>query len=122
MNNKFITIGLLSSLLGILAKSAYREFIYVNNFVDFGIADSLPSFLFVVGTTFIGLTFIENKKEKKVVGMISFITVGALLYELEQIFTPMSFDIKDVVATILGGLVSLFLYKYILKKYQAKTL
>ena len=36
-------------------------------------------------------------------------TSGALLYEFEQLFSNMTFDVKDVIATILGGLFSLAL-------------
>ena len=51
---------------------------------------------------------------------IVFLRLGALLYEFGQPFLGMTLDIKDVIATILGGLLSVFLYKRILRKYKIK--
>lgn len=121
MNNKFLIVGIFSTVLGFIAKLPYRKFIYKNNIFDFGLADSLPSFLYIVGIIFIVLSYSKNVNGQKVTKSILLMTSGALLYEFEQLFSNMSFDVKDVIATILGGMFSLALYKFIEKKYNTKT-
>ncbi|MEN1937287.1 hypothetical protein AAIE21_17300 [Paenibacillus sp. 102] len=90
------------------------SFNYQNSIFDFGLADSLPSFFYVIGVIFIIFSFSNPKTAKKALQVIVFGTAGALLYEFEQLSFNMVFDIKDVVSTILGGIVSFILYKSIL--------
>lgn len=118
MNKKFLTVALISCLLGFIAKIPYRNFIYNHNIFDFGLSDSLPNFLYIIGIIFIGICFIKNKTDKVIIKLIIFMTLGLLFYEFEQIYSDMVFDLKDVLATVLGSLLSFFLYKHILKKYR----
>ncbi|KYG37118.1 hypothetical protein [Bacillus gaemokensis] len=116
MKKYFLLIGFTISLLGFVAKFPYRQFIYQNHISDFGLADSVPSFLFVIGMTFIIFSLSEMKKKKVAIRTIALVTAGALLYEFEQLSLNMIFDVKDVASTILGGFASFMLYKSILKK------
>jgi glycopeptide antibiotics resistance protein len=120
LNKKFLTTGLTFSILGFIAKVPYRKFIYENNIFDFGLSDSLPSFLYIIGIIFIFLYFNGGENRKRVFMTIIIMTAGALPYEFEQYFSNMIFDIKDVSATILGGSAALILYMYISKGHQSK--
>jgi glycopeptide antibiotics resistance protein len=113
-------MGLTFSVLGFIAKLPFRKFIYENNIYDFGLSGSLPSFLYVIGIIFIFLYFNGGEDRKRVFMTMLIMTAGALAYEFEQYFSNMVFDINDVIATILGGLVALILYKNISRGYQSK--
>lgn len=121
MKKRIFIVGISSTVLAFIAKLPYRKFINKNDIFDFGLADSLPSFLYIVGIIFIVLSYSKNVNGRKVTKSILLMTSGALLYEFEQLFSNMTFDVKDVIATILGGLFSLALYKFIEKKYNTKT-
>lgn len=121
MKKRILIVGISSTVLGFIAKLPYRKFINKNDIFDFGLADSLPSFLYIVGIIFIVLSYSKNVNGQKVTKSILLMTSGALVYEFEQLFSNMTFDVKDVIATILGGLFSLALYKFIEKKYNTKT-
>ena len=116
MNKRFFTVALISCLLGFISKIPYRYFIYKHNIFDFGLSDSLPNFLYIIGIIFIGICFIKNTTDKVIIKLIIFMTLGLLFYEFEQIYSNMVFDVKYIIATLLGSLLSFFLYKYIYKK------
>lgn len=76
--------------------------------------DSLPSFLHTLGFCMLALIFI---KKNQIVTM-GFITLGSIIYELEQSIgflniTIRTFDLIDIFAIILGYLFSILIFKII---------
>ncbi|WP_316719588.1 hypothetical protein [Terrisporobacter petrolearius] len=53
----------------------------------------------------------ENITIKKIKNIVFFSMLGILVYELEQLFSNMTFDFFDVISTILGGIVIFFILK-----------
>lgn len=115
MNKKFLIIGITCTILGFLSK-VIREYIYDNNVNDYGVFGSLPSFFYIVGLIFLIIAIFKVNIENRGIGLIVCVTLGALVYEVEQLFSSRVFDIKDVIATVVGAIISLILYKHILRR------
>ena len=108
--NKIIfVIGLIFGLFGFASKLLYRPLILDYDINDIGINEFAPSFFYTVGVCLIGASFTKKKPNNTMI----FITVGAIAYELEQLFTNSNFDIKDLFAIIVASLVSLMIYKIV---------
>ena len=89
----------------------YRPFIYSNNIFDYGIADSFSNFIAVLINVVISMIFYEKIKVPLEIAIFS-ISLGFIIYEILQgfIFTYGTFDIKDIIATLLGGIASYLLF------------
>lgn len=97
----------------------YRPYIYTNHIFDFYFADTFPS-LYSVPTayTFFSL-FITNSSNKPTIQYfrVYAITAGFIVYELLELFTG-GFDLLDIVATLLGTLITISaIYVNNFKKY-----
>lgn len=99
-------IGFIAVILGFIAKSFYRPYAYQHQLNDFGLADSAPSFFYVIG--FSQLMLIKNNRYPGLVILI--ITVGSVLYELFQSKGQLP-DSTDILASCFGGVVSLIIWK-----------
>lgn len=104
-NKVYMGIGITAAIFGFIAKIPYRNYVYFKGINDYGIADWIPSLLYIIGIIFIVLYFSDNSKKWKVNTTIFTITLGALFYELEQCYSNMTFDIKDVIAIIIGAFI-----------------
>jgi len=119
-NNRtiYILICLFSIFLSITIKFVRPEYFGNNNLLDI-ILGSSPNFLFVLGVSFIyALTKVEVEF-KKFIGTIFAITLGVIAYEFEQSWTNRTFDIIDLVASILAACVSIAIY-YLLNRNICK--
>lgn len=96
----WLTIGVLS-IIAIILKSTYRQYVYANQINDFGVADSSPNFF--AGLITVLLYFTQNQKMplKK---YTLFAIIGLVGYELIQgsVFKNNFFDYKDIFASIFG--------------------
>ncbi|OFI07637.1 VanZ like family protein [Clostridium acetireducens DSM 10703] len=122
MQNKikkiYLIIAVINTILGFISKSSYRNYIYNNNINDFGIADSAPNFFYIIGAVFF-ILYVSQKIDKKAIkSTILACSAGTLIYELEQYYTSMTFDIKDIIATILGAIICYYICEYLNKKYN----
>lgn len=99
---------LLLSIIAILFKSIYRQYIYANQINDFGIADASPNFF--SGLIFVLLYFVQYQKMSLKKHAL-FVLIGLVGYELIQgsLFKSNVFDLKDIIASILGTLISYLL-------------
>ena len=98
-----------------IGRYIYRPFIYENNINDYGIADSMGNSGGIIVQLFFGL-LIFNSTKIKGLRLISFFTIGYILYEIVQLYLPKGvFDWKDIYGTIIGGLIGLFLFLLINK-------
>ena len=118
MNRRLVYI---ISLIIILAFTFFEElklrpYLLKNHITKFGIADSLPNFLAPVIFIFAFIVLFNPKENKRVLRMSITAVIGLTLYEFVQVFMPeRTFDIKDIIASIMGGLFSYYLYKLLNK-------
>ena len=109
-------IGLLAVITGFLGKSIYRDFIKFNNINDFGIAGFLPSYFYVIG--FALLLLIKPTKHSKMIVLV--VTVASVLFELKQWNSTGIFDLKDILASIAGGITAILILKNV-EKYSNRA-
>lgn len=105
----------LISILGVVARGPYREFVYTNGIADFGLADCLPNFLYVLhlSITVVWLTqrIPRLAKAASRVSSIASVTLGTILYEMDQIGQPgRTFDWKDILASLLAGILAYLIW------------
>lgn len=107
-------IGLVFVIIGLLAKSYYRNYIISHGIDDFGLANSLPSFLYVIG--FSQLLQISSFRFPALVVLI--VSLGSVIYEFRQYFSSGTLDMGDIIASLIGGLVSYIILVYVAKKFR----
>lgn len=95
---------ILLSIIAIVFKSSYREYIYANDINDFGVADSSPNFF--AGLIIVLLYFVQEQKTTLLKHAV-FAALGLVGYELIQgsVFKNNVFDYKDILASILGAFI-----------------
>lgn len=98
--------------LSLLGAYFYRPFIYSNSYFDFYIADTFPNMMSVP----VIISFILIFKEKENINRKTVFSVftGVVIYEFLQFFTG-GFDIKDIMATAFGAIVSFCLVRGTIK-------
>lgn len=100
---KLFILGVIAGICGLFIKLILRPFVYTYKIGDFGINGFLPSFFSVLCLCLV----IAAIKKKDEVSSLSFVALGNMVYELEQIFTSRTFDYKDLIAIFLGYSLSL---------------
>jgi arginine exporter protein ArgO len=48
---------------------------------------------------------------KKYISVVFFITLGAIAYEIEQLWTERTFDYLDIIASIIAAVIAIVLYQ-----------
>lgn len=109
-------IGLGFVIIGFLAKIFYRDYINRHGIDDFGLAGSLPSFLYVIG--FSQLLMIRPIKYPALIILV--VTLGSVIYEFKQFYGSGLLDTNDIVASFAGGAISFFIHYLIVKRFQNK--
>jgi len=103
-------VFLLTFALTEIGRYLYRPFVYNAGLNDFGIADTMGNHLGAVALIFFILAVMHATYEEGLI-VVAVVTVGYVAYEFAQRFLPGSTaDSKDVVASIIGGLLSLLLF------------
>ncbi len=99
---------ILLSVIAILLKSVYREYVYANQINDLGVADSSPNFFAGLITMLFYFTQDQKMPFKK---YAIWAIVGLVGYELIQgsVFKDNFFDYKDILASIMGVGVGYFI-------------
>lgn len=99
---------ILLSIIAIILKSTYRQYIYANQINDYGIADSSPNFF--AGLIIVLLYFVQDQKTTLQKHAL-FAGLGLVGYELIQgsVFNNNVFDYKDIIASILGAFIGYFI-------------
>lgn len=103
-------MGLLAAVLAAIVKKWIRPAIVANQIEDFGFSDYSPSFLYAFGLLLLLTSFraLERYNYYLLIGGF----LGAFLYEFLQIFffPDRTFDWGDLIATLLGGACSYFVF------------
>jgi len=107
-------IGIAFVIFGLLAKSYYRNYINSLGIDDFGLADSLPSFFYVTG--FSQLLMIRPIKYPPLVILV--VTAGSVIFEFKQYRSSGTLDVNDIIASVLGGAISLLILYFVEKKFK----
>ena len=121
MSQRILYIIILLSVLTftLYEELSLRRYLLKHHITTLYLADSLPNFLAVVILSFAYMS-IKLPPTNKVLHIILSIVAGLSLYELAQIWMPhMVFDIKDIIASVLGGGFS-YLVIFIITKACAK--
>jgi hypothetical protein len=115
----YFTILALLLLFTLYEELSLRPYLFKHHITTLYLADSLPNFLAVVILSF-GYMAIILPPDNKVLHFIISIVIGLSLYELAQIWMPQRiFDIKDIIASVMGGGFS-YLVIYAINKIYTK--
>ncbi|HSN22573.1 MAG TPA: hypothetical protein VLS45_00125 [Methylomicrobium sp.] len=107
----FFILFILMFVVTEIGRRIYRPYIYANDIFDFWIADTIGNLLGTITIIFFELTII-NPSHKLGRILIPAVTFGLIVYEFAQYFSPRSiFDWKDILATLIAGLISLCIYE-----------
>jgi VanZ family protein len=118
----YFLIAVLFFFLTEIGRNIYRPYIYTNNIDDYGIADSIGNSGGIIVQIFFMLTIL-NSPRKKVFRVIGFIVIGYILYEILQPYLPRGvFDWKDIYGTLIGGVISLFVWLFVKKIVKNKVI
>ena len=109
--SKYVWLILIAlTIIAILFKSVYRQYITENKINDFGIADTSPNFF--AGLIIMFFYFTQNVYDKNKFRKSAFLAlVGLIGYELVQgnFLSYRTFDYKDIFASIIGVIFGYFL-------------
>jgi len=118
IKNTYLTISIFILISGFILSTIYRPYIYRNNIFDFGFADVIGSLVSVIGfCTFVwSQKDYTNKIKNKHIVLATFIY--AILWELAGFFNIYgTFDVKDIIAGFLSGLITYLLKVIVEKKF-----
>lgn len=105
-----------------IGREIYGPYIYSNGIFDFWIADTIGNFTGTMTIIFFEMAII-NPEYKKGEIFLSIIVFGLIIYELVQYLIPKNIgDWRDIVATLLAGIIALGLYELIFRKHKIKIL
>ncbi len=101
-----------------IGRKIYRPYIYSNHIFDYWIADTIGNLTGTIAIVFFNLT-ISNPEYKIGKYFSLLIPIGLIVYELLQYFSPRSvFDWRDIIATLIAGLISFLIYKWVNNRFD----
>lgn len=110
-------IGLVAWFITEMVRSFIRPYIYENDIYDFYISDTIGNSTGTMTAIFMILTLV-GKGVKKDFWLILMVTVGLMGYECMSLGS--GFDINDIYATIIFGIISFGWYFLLLQKQIKK--
>jgi hypothetical protein len=109
------TIGISALLIyEFVGRPIYRPYIYTNKVNDFHIADTLGNTLGTLPTIFFLIAILSNDTTKGNY-LIKLGTFSVVVFELAHPLLGKPIDIWDIIATIMTGFISYFIYNTIFK-------
>jgi hypothetical protein len=103
-----------------IGRNIYRPYIYSNDIFDYWIADTIGNLTGTIAIIFFDFAIVNPKRKQGRIFLI-IITIGLIIYELLQYFSPRSImDWRDMIATLIAGFISWGIYEFIFKKYPEK--
>lgn len=113
----FLLIFVFMFLLTEVGRKLYRPYIYSNDIFDYWIADTIGNLTGTIAIVFFDFTLVNPRHRQGRIFLI-IITLGLIVYELLQYFSPRSImDWRDMIATLIAGLISWGIFEFIFKKY-----
>lgn len=108
----------MSLVLTAIGDSLYRNWIYSNNYFDFGLANYLPSITGTITAIFF-LCGVAKEFPANIVKSSGYVVIGCALYEiLQPVFHTGIFDWQDLIAVIVTGITVLLVFKLIIKNQE----
>ena len=107
--------------LGLLLTFTYRPFIYSNHIYDYGIADTIGSFISVVVFCCLVWSFKLYSSKEKNFQIIVATFIYSILWELLGFFKIWgTFDYKDIIAAMLSGVITFIIKTIVDNKIVSK--
>ena len=97
-------VSLILVLICVILNLSYRPFIYANHINDRYFADTFTNILGVPASTCLCLALMSKLTHKTIV-YVSGVCLGLILYEC----IGLTFDYKDILATLLSGIITTIL-------------
>ena len=97
-------VSLILVLICVILNLSYRPFIYANHINDLYFADTFTNLLGVPTSTCLCLALMSKLTHKAIV-YVSGVCLGLILYEC----IGLTFDYKDILATLLSGIITTIL-------------
>ncbi len=97
-------VSLILVLICVILNLSYRPFIYANHINDLYFADTFTNLLGVPASTCLCLALMSKLTHKAIV-YVSGVCLGLILYEC----IGLTFDYKDILATLLSGIITTIL-------------
>ena len=108
----------MSLVLTAIADSLYRNWVYINQYYDFGLANYLPSITGTITAIFL-LCGISKAFPENIVKSSIGVIIGCALYEvLQPILHVGIFDWQDLAAVLVTGAIILFVFNALLKNQK----
>lgn len=111
-----LSIGVTAWFLTEMARSFYRPYIYANHIDDWVIADTIGNSLGTITAIFMILTM-SGRGTHWDWRLVAMVIAGLIAYELLNLTGHRSFDLNDVIATVIFGGISILVYARILARY-----
>lgn len=116
----YFLIFLVTFFITEAGRKIYRPYIYANDIFDYWIADTIGNLTGTIAIIFFDIAGI-NPTHRQGRLFLLLITIGLIIYELLQYFSPKSIlDWRDMIATLMAGLISWGIYEFIVKKFPEK--
>jgi hypothetical protein len=118
----FFWVFVLMFIITEIGRNIYRPYIYANDIFDYWIADTIGNLTGTTAIIFFDFTIV-NPAYKIGRKFLAIITLGLIVYEFAQYFSPRSvLDWKDMITTLIGGLISLGIYELLSNRYKEENI
>ena len=118
----FFLIFVFMFFLTEIGRKIYRPYIYSNDIFDYWIADTIGNLTGTIAIIFFEFSIV-NPKHRLGRILLILITLGLIVYELFQYFSPRSIlDWRDMIATLIAGLISWGIYEFLFKNLKEKEI
>lgn len=110
LRSAYLCVFLFAFALTEIGRYIYRPFVYGSGLNDFGMADTMGNHLGAVTLVFFILAVMNATRQEALI-VIATVTMGYVGYEfVQQVLPGSTFDLKDAMASIIGGTMSLLLF------------
>ena len=101
-----------------IGRRVYRPYIYANDIFDFWIADTIGNLTGTITIVFFDFAIVNPTHNAGRI-FLAVITIGLIVYEFVQYFSPRSvLDWRDIIATLIGGAISLGIYELLCRQHK----
>ena len=114
----FFLIFVLMFVVTEIGRRVYRPYIYANDIFDFWIADTIGNLTGTITIVFFDFAIVNPTHNTGRI-FLAVITIGLIVYEFVQYFSPRSvLDWRDIIATLIGGAISLGIYELLCRQHK----